>query len=236
MSDWWTYRLSDFLLFSPRTYYRMIERFNEAFWPAPVFTLTLGCMMLVLVLRQRAGQSRVLWSTPALLWVWIAWAFLWRRYSTINWAVVYFAPLFAIQGLLLAWAGWVRRPIGFPACKGLARVTGFVLLSGSILLYPAIVTVAGRPWQQAEVFGMTPDPTAIGTVGLTLLAGPRVPAWLLVIPVLWCLFSGLTLWAMASPEKWLPSLAAVVGVGSLTLQRHNRHRLNLRNVPAEERE
>jgi hypothetical protein len=33
MPEWWTYTLSDFLLFSPRAYYRLIERHNAAVWP-----------------------------------------------------------------------------------------------------------------------------------------------------------------------------------------------------------
>jgi hypothetical protein len=33
MSEWWTYRLTSFLLFSPRTYYRTIERYNLEIWP-----------------------------------------------------------------------------------------------------------------------------------------------------------------------------------------------------------
>ena len=42
MPEWWTYALSDFLLFSPRTYYRLIERHNAAVWPAQIVTLGLG--------------------------------------------------------------------------------------------------------------------------------------------------------------------------------------------------
>jgi hypothetical protein len=30
MSEWWTYTLSDFLLFSPRVYYRLFELHNRA--------------------------------------------------------------------------------------------------------------------------------------------------------------------------------------------------------------
>ena len=33
MSEWWTYTLSDFLLFSPRTYYRLFELHHRALWP-----------------------------------------------------------------------------------------------------------------------------------------------------------------------------------------------------------
>ena len=33
MSEWWTYRPSDFLLFAPRTYYRLFELYNAEIWP-----------------------------------------------------------------------------------------------------------------------------------------------------------------------------------------------------------
>src|SRR6266852_5355053 len=51
MSEWWKYHISDFLLFSPRTYYRMIERHNEAVWPGQLVTLALGVGILVLLYR-----------------------------------------------------------------------------------------------------------------------------------------------------------------------------------------
>ena len=42
MSEWWTYRPSDFLLFSPRTYYRLFELYNAEVWPGHVLALALG--------------------------------------------------------------------------------------------------------------------------------------------------------------------------------------------------
>ena len=42
MSEWWTYHLSDFLLFSPRTYYRLFELYNAAIWPAQIVALGAG--------------------------------------------------------------------------------------------------------------------------------------------------------------------------------------------------
>jgi hypothetical protein len=219
MPEWWTYRPSDFLLFSPRTYYRMIERYNEALWPFHILALTLGCVVLVLLLRRRPAEPRIIWPSVAVLWGWIAWAFLWRRYSTINWAVPYLLPLFALQALLLLGTGWARKPFSFAPEGRAKRVFGLILLAGSVALYPVVAPLAGRPWRQAEVFGMTPDPTAIATVGLTLLANRGTSGWLLVIPVLWCLISGFTLWAMGSPEAWLPPAAALLGVSSTWLPR-----------------
>ena len=49
MSEWWTYTLSDFLLFSPRTYYRLFELYNAEIWPAQIVALTLGVVLVGLL-------------------------------------------------------------------------------------------------------------------------------------------------------------------------------------------
>lgn len=211
MQEWWTYRLSDFLLFSPRTYYRMIERLNESVWPAHLLTLALGCTLLALARGATIPRLRVVWTVLALLWLWTGWAFLWRRYSAINWAAVYLAPLFVLQALLLLMEGLVRSTVRNRG-DGRTRTAGLALFVGAIALYPLIAPLVGRGWEQAEVFGIEPDPTAIATLGMVLLAPSQRSGRLMIIPVVWCLISGLTLWAMGSPEAWLPPAAAVLSV------------------------
>jgi hypothetical protein len=57
---------------------------------------------------------------------------------------------------------------------------------------------------------VAPDPTVLATLGLLLLGEGR-PRWeLLAVPVLWCLVSGATLWAMNSAEAWVPPAAALL--------------------------
>jgi Family of unknown function (DUF6064) len=210
MPEWWSYTLSDFLLFSPRTYYRMLERYNEAVWPGHGLALAIGGFILVLLRNPSPRLGGFVAAMLGLLWAWIAAAFLWKRYSTINWAATYLAPLFLLQSLLLLRRGLPRYRWSFRFAKGLpaAGVALFVL---SLVIYPALGPVLGRSWQQSEVFGVAPDPTAIGTIGLAL-ASEGVRWDLLVIPLLWCLFSGLTLLAMGSPEA-----AVVLGVPLLVL-------------------
>ena len=58
MSEWWTYSLSDFLLFSPRTYYRLFEIYNVAVWPAQILALTLGAMIVALLRSGAAWRGR----------------------------------------------------------------------------------------------------------------------------------------------------------------------------------
>src|SRR5207249_8807637 len=103
MSEWWTYRLSDLLLFSARTYYRLFEIYNVAIWPAQIVAIGLGLVILALLGRAAANVSRGR-SIAALLagfWLFIAIAFHANRYATINTAAVYFAWAFGLEAALL---------------------------------------------------------------------------------------------------------------------------------------
>jgi hypothetical protein len=197
MQDWWSYSLSDFLLFSPRTYYRMLERHNEAVWPAQLLTFALGIGILVLLRRPSAKQGRIIAGFLAVLWVWVAWAFLLRRYATINWPITYVVPLFLLEAVLLLWWGVIGAKMSFAVKPGAGGTVGAALFVLGILLYPALAPILGRPWQQAEVFGIAPDPTVVATVGLLLLAPGRFRWGLLPVPLIWCAITAATLWAMS---------------------------------------
>ena len=48
MSEWWTYGLSDFLMFSPDTYWRLVERYNRALWPLQLGVVAAGSLLVAL--------------------------------------------------------------------------------------------------------------------------------------------------------------------------------------------
>jgi uncharacterized protein DUF6064 len=210
MSEWWKYTLSDFLLFSPRTYYRMIERYNEAVWPGQLATLVLGVVILALLYRPRE-RWRIISAIMATLWAFVAGAFLWKRYAAINWGAIYFAWLFAIEAVLV-----VR--LNFRPGRDVAGILGVGLFIFSLALYPLLAPLQGRGWRQAEIFGVAPDPTVLATLGLLLVAEGPSRWWTLAVPLLWCLISGATLWAMGSPEAWILVLAAVLVVGASSVR------------------
>lgn len=212
MDEWWTYTLSDLLLFSPRTYYRMLQRHNEALWPAQILALGLGLGISGLLRGSTPWQGRIISTIVATLWAWVAWSFLRQRYATINWAAVYFAWLFAIEVLLLVWFGVIKARLRYRLGRDAAGILGTTLFMLALAFYPLLSPLAGRPWHQAEIFGIAPDPTVLGTLGLLLLVVGR-PRWeLLVIPILWCSITGATLWAMGSPEAPVPLLAGLVAL------------------------
>ncbi len=214
MPEWWTYTLSDFLLFSPRTYYRLIERHNEALWPSQVAALGLGFAIVVLLRRPSARQGRLLAGILAILWVWVGWGFVWSRYSTINWAAKYLVLLFAIEVLVLVGIGVLRGGLRFVRRRDAAGALGMALLVLSLLLYPAFAPLLGRGWRQAELFGVAPDPTVLATLGVVLLADAPIRWALLAMPILWCAVSGVTLLAMESPEAWVLLAAALLAVAA----------------------
>jgi hypothetical protein len=197
MSEWWTYTVSDFLLFSSRTYYRLVEQYNLAIWPLHLLALVLGACAVPLLFRRPPRPDRVITRVLALLWAWVAIAFLWQRYATINWAATWFAAAFGVEAILLAWVsaredGLTLQPLGRRGWLGLAVFTF------ALLFYPALAPLSGRGFAQGEAFGIMPDPTALGTIGLLVLARGRWRRRLLVIPVLWCLMSGAMLWALST--------------------------------------
>jgi hypothetical protein len=53
MSEWWTYRLTSVLLFSPATYYRLLERYNLAIWPAQLAGMAIGLAFVALLIGKR---------------------------------------------------------------------------------------------------------------------------------------------------------------------------------------
>lgn len=210
MSEWSTYTLSDLLMFSARTYYRLIELYNLAVWPLHLLAAAAG-VALVLCAR-RAGTGRIAAVVSGLCWLWVAWAFHAERYATINSAAPYFAAGFAVQGLLLIFVGRLHASHG--------RL-GLALLLVALFGYPLLALMSGRPWQQAEMFGIAPDPTVAVTLALLALS-PRAHWVSWPVPLLWSAISGATLWAMDVAHAWVLPLIAMLALLGLILQRRRR--------------
>lgn len=214
MSEWWTYRPEDFLLFSPRVYWRMFELHNATLWPLHVLTLAAGAAIVLLVARWPTSSARWLALLLAVLWIFVGWSFLWNRYVEINWAIAYVAPAFAVEGVLfLVWGPLLNR-LSFER-RGLAGGFGCFMLATAIA-FPLLAPLQGRGWASSEVFGIAPDPTAVATLGLLLLARGKPLPWLLPIPFLWCLLSGMTLQTMGEPQAWVLYAALALTAFALT--------------------
>lgn len=197
MSEWWTYRLSDFLMFSPQIYWRLVERYNRDVWPVQLFALAAAGLLLWLAIVPRPGAQRVTAAVLAAVWLWTGWAFHWQRYAAINWAAEYVAVAFGVQAVLLLGAAVFDAGREIEPAGPVARRMGLIVAACGALLYPLAGLLAGRPLAQAEVFGLMPDPTALTTLGVLLASRLRYRGGLAIIPALSFAAGLLTLWMMA---------------------------------------
>ena len=221
MSEWWTYRPADLLMFSPETYYRLFELYNADVWPMQVVALGGGLGIAAFMVRGPHWREYVVCTLLAIIWLAVAWGYFFQRYSTINLAAPYFAWSFTAQAILIAVSGVLLQRLTFNDAKGLTGKVGIALFIFALLLQPLIGPLIGGEWSGVELFGLAPDPTVLGTLGV-LLASDRVRWELFIIPVLWCAITGAILWVMKSPEALLMPLA---GLSVLILAAHRSLKL-----------
>jgi Family of unknown function (DUF6064) len=200
VSEWWTYTLGDFLMFSPATYWRLVENYNKEVWPAQLVGVLAGIVAAGLTLSRREGAARLQALLLAAAFLWVGWAFHWQRYATINWAARYLALAFWLQALLLALLALL--PAGDPIDEpGAAQKIGWFLALAGVVIYPLGSAWDGKVWSQIEVFGVSPEPTALVCLGLVLAhARPPPPffRWALaLIPTVSLLLAAATFRAMA---------------------------------------
>lgn len=219
MAEGTAYGLSDLLLFSPRVYYRLFELQNQALWPVQILTMFLGLAGMWLLVRPVRQGHRLLPAVLGGLWLWIAWAFFWERYAAINWAAAYVAPLFALQGLALLCVAVTRQGLERELSSSVPALAGLALTAFALVGYPWLAPLMGRSWLAAEMFGIAPDPTAVGTLAVLATTRGRFRWLLFSIPVLLCAISGLTLWTMAAGDFFVAPLAAVLAILTAAVSR-----------------
>ena len=211
MADWLSYSLSDFLLFSPQVYERLFVLLNKDLWPWQLVSLAAGIVVLALLLRGARLSARTAFVILGAGWIVVAAVFFLGRYQAINWAGAYIAPLAALQGaglILLALTG--RLDLIDRRAGTFAWVAGFAVLALGLFFYPLVTPAFGFSIEGAQVFALTPDPTAVATLGAMALLKGRVRFLAAVIPAVWCIFSGLTLWTLGRPDAFIaPGLMAL---------------------------
>ena len=224
MSEWWTYRPSSFLMFAPRSYWRLFELHNAAWWPAPLLLVLAGAAWvawMVWMPRRRSVALRVGVVGLAAAWAFVAVAFLLPRYAPINWAANSFAVMFGVQAIALA--ALATRGDVQAAATGARRTAGTLLCGWALLGHPLLTLAFGRPWLQGEFFALAPDATVIATLGVlvwlratgSLTRGLLGLVWLLALA--WCAVTTATLLTMGEAQGWVVLVAAVMAIRMATV-------------------
>lgn len=207
------------LPFTSEVFFALFEEYNRAIWPAQVIACLLGLLVLALTMRPVGASSRIVGACLALFWLWNGAVYHWLHFTTINFAAPLFAALFMLQGVLFAWIVLLRGRVAFLFDATLSGGAGLAMAVFAIAGYPVAGWLAGHGWPQAALLGVAPGPTVIFTLGLLLLATPRAPLALAVIPLLWSFIGGSAIWLLAVPEDISLLLAGILAGGLLVMRR-----------------
>ena len=223
MSEWWTYRLSDLLMFSKATYFRLFELLNLALWPLQLLVLGIGIAVLICLAQGGARAGRTAALLLALAWLHVAWNYFAQRYATINTGAPYFAIGFALQAVLLLWLASRKKAPRLTQPDGALGKLGLIVAILALLGYPLLAPLGGRPWAGAELFGLAPDPTVALSLAALLLWRAGASMW--IVPLLWCAISTATLVELHAGQAWvLPVLALLAAGGRLSTAMRSRSR------------
>lgn len=213
MNGWSSYALQDFIPFTADIYFRLLERMSENFWPLHLLTLALGLAAVWLALKPHSRLTCLV-ITP--VWAFVGLAFFIQRYAELNWAGGYIGYFFLAQAILLLLISMAGVGLDNVIHKRPSVVIGIVIALVGLIGLPFIAPLTGGSWHQSEVFGIHADPTAMTTLGLSLIMFRGWGLWLMaIIPALWLLISGLTLWVLGTTAAMV--VFAVLAIALLGL-------------------
>ncbi len=189
-----------------------LGRYNEAIWPVQIAAFLLVLLALWGALRPFPGSGRLIAAALAVAWIWTGVVYYMLHQAQINWAAWALGSVFMLQGLAIAVTGVVRGGVDFRFSGDSAGWAGLALIAGAAILYPLIGVGSDQRWPRMPLVGVAPGPTLVWTLGMLLLAVPRVPWHLLFIPLLWSLTGVAGALLLGLPQDFVLPFAAVLAI------------------------
>jgi hypothetical protein len=206
------------LPFTHDQFLALFVQYNKEVWPAQIVAYVLGLAMIVLLFVPSRGRNRIIGFGLAAMWGWTGIVYHWHYFASINRAAELFAALFVLQAALFLFSGAIRGHERYRPSRGAHAWAGWALVLYAAVLYPLIGLWSGHSLEEVPMFGITPCPVTIFTLGMLLLARP-VYWWLFAIPVLWSLVGGSAAFLLGVPQDWV---LLVSGVAVLWIELRDR--------------
>jgi len=172
------------LPFTPEQFFDLFAQYNLAVWPMQLALYLLALAALFMAVKKNPYSDRTIALILAFFWLWIGLVYHLFYFTRINPAAYLFAGLFIIQGSLFLAAGVWRQKLSFRFQPDLYSWVGAALILYGLLIYPLLGYFLGHRYPHSPTFGL-PCPTTIFTFGLLLWTGPKVPKYLLALPLVW---------------------------------------------------
>lgn len=190
------------LPFTREQFFGIFVDYNADVWPAQVVACLIGVGSIALLVRPSRAASRAIAAGLAASWLWTGIVYHGMHFSAINRAAYLFAAMFVVQGLLLLYFGVARARLSFDARSGSAPMLGWALITYAGVIYPLVGLWSGHRLGELPMFGVTPCPVTLFTLGIILFATAPIPRGLLVVPIVWSLIGGSAAFLLAVPQDW----------------------------------
>jgi len=174
--------------FTVEQLFDIIGTYNTAIWPSQVAAYAFGIVALGLALRESKLSGRIISGILALFWIWIGVFYYIIHFSAINPTARILGLFYVLQGVLFLLVGTIRSGLSFRFnCRPLP-ILGVCFVLYAMVVHPLLGLGFGHSYPRAAMFGVAPCPTTIFTFGILLWATKPVPAYLLIIALLWSFF------------------------------------------------
>ena len=218
------------LSYTSETVYAFLEGYNEALWPAQAVALLLGIFVLFAALAPIPQGGRVISAMLAGFWLWSGLVYYGQYFAEIDFSAPVFAGFFVLQAALLVWTGVIRAGLEFHIERGPRSIAGLVLAAFGLVGYTLITCLSGQSAQEVQMFAIAPAPTVIFTLGVLLLAKPRAPWALTVIPLVWTAVAGTIAWFLEMPEDFCAVVAGLTYIAVVISTSSARNAQLIRNT------
>jgi len=197
--------------FTIAEFFGVFRDYNISVWPMQIALMAAGIGCVVLLIRGGVYANRIVSLLLGLLWGWMAVAYHFAHFVSINPAAILFGSLFLCEALLLFWYGVRSERLRFALTRDARGIVGATMIAFALVGYPLLGFALGRRYPEAPTFGL-PCPTTIFTLGFLLLAQPIVLERVLVIPFLWSLLGAFAAMRLGVTEDYSLLVAGVVTI------------------------
>lgn len=191
------------LPFTVEQFLAVFADYNTAIWPAQLVFHALGAIALALAFRGGTRADRTIASILAVMWAFTGIGYHLIFFAAINKAAYGFGALFLVQAAALGYAGVYANRLNFGFRGDPPSWVGALFVLYAAILYPLIGIATGHHYPALPMFGVTPCPVTIFTLGMLLLTVNPPSRYLLPIPVLWSLVGGSAAILLQIPQDWL---------------------------------
>ncbi|MFW9935265.1 MAG: DUF6064 family protein [Candidatus Thorarchaeota archaeon] len=178
---------------SATEFFNIMGFYNSTYWLITVLTVVFGVLAVILVVRKTSYSDRAISLILAILWLWVGLVFgfiVFGPWTPIAFGIpipgfgYFFGITFTLQGILLLYYGVYRKSLSFKFETDPLGLLGLLLIIYAVLFYGLVGLATGYPFPFYPLFGTSPCPVTIFTIGLFLWADKRISPLVFVLPTI----------------------------------------------------